>query len=83
MEKFRVKLALRISVGGDGLEQGPVGLSCIEKRPDPVVPEAGEAEGRSLDPLDEVVGRLGRSVAHLSGVPSRDLVLPALERAAK
>jgi len=75
------KAAPRISAGSDRFEQIPVGLAGVEERPGPVVPKAGEAEGHSLDPLDQIVHRLGRAVGEVTGVPGRDLQSPALERA--
>jgi len=44
------------------------------------IPEAREAERGTLHALDEVVHRLGRSVACVAGVPGDDLVLPTQER---
>jgi hypothetical protein len=47
------------------------------------VGEAAEAEADALDPLDEVVHRLGGPVAHPSAVPGDDLVPPAEQGAAE
>ncbi len=71
--------ALRISRGEDRREARPVGLAGLEQRMDAVVGEVGEAERSALDPLDEVVHRLGGSVRHVGLVPGGDLEPPALE----
>ena len=46
------KPALRILGGSDGVEEGPVGFSGVEQRPDPVVGESSEPEGGAFDAFD-------------------------------
>src|SRR5690606_8452341 len=76
-------LALRVSAGCDRGEQVPVRAAGVEQGADPVVGEAAEPERDALDPLDQVVDRLGRSVADAGSVPRGDLVGPAHDGAAE
>jgi hypothetical protein len=75
--------ALRISWWGEAVEQFPVGSSGVEQHPEPVVPEAAHPERHPLDPLHQIVDRLGRPVRHVGAVPCNDLVPPPLEGAAQ
>src|SRR4051812_49172972 len=68
--------ALRISRWGEGVEEGPVGFAGVEQCAGAVVVEAAEPERDTLDAFDEVVDRLGRSVADAGVVPSDDLIGP-------
>ena len=54
--------ALRISAGGDGGEEVPVGSAGVEQGADPVVAESAESEADAFDPFDQVVDRFGGSV---------------------
>jgi hypothetical protein len=73
--------ALRISAGRDRREQLPTfGPPCVEERPDAVVAERREPERGTLDALDQVVRRLGRSVGDVTAVPRGDLCSPTSER---
>ena len=51
--------------------------SRIRQRANPLVAKATDAEGYTLHALDLVVGRLGRSVAHMGYVSRCDLMLPS------
>ena len=50
---------------------------------DAVVVELLESKGHALDPLDEVVHRLGWTIGELAVMPGGDLGAPAREGAAK
>ena len=69
-------MALRISEGSEGVEQGPVGVAGVEQGADSVVGEVGEPEGGSFDAFDEVVGGFGGCVGDSGGVPVGDLGAP-------
>ena len=79
----RVKRALRILGGSDGVEEGPVGFPGVEQRPDPVVVESSEPEGNPFDAFDEIVHGFGRAVGDPCVVPVDDLVMPTTQGAAQ
>ena len=56
--------ALRVLAWGEGVEQGPVGFSCVEQDSGAVVVEVGDPERHALDQLGQVVGCFGGTVGH-------------------
>ena len=57
-------MALRVLAWGEGVEQGPVGFSCVEQDSGAVVVEVGDPERHALDQLGQVVGCFGGTVGH-------------------
>ena len=82
-EKSRHYVALRISGGSEGVEEGPVGFAGVEQGSDPVVVEVGESEGDAFDAFDQIVGGLGGCVGDSGGVPVGDLVSPVRDGASQ
>ena len=60
--------ALRILGGGDGVEEGPVGFSGVEQRPDPVVGESSEPEAGAFDASGQVVDRTAGGLRIVVGI---------------
>ena len=60
--------ALRILGGSDGVEEGPVGFSGVEQRPDPVVGESSEPEAGAFDASGQVVDRTAGGLRIVVGI---------------
>ena len=71
----RCKPALRILVGIDGVEEGPVGFPGVEQRSDLAVPESSEPEGGAFDASGQVVD-CGGAVGDRCFMAVDDLVMP-------
>src|SRR5580658_1529288 len=67
----------------DRAENPPVRAAGVEEGPDPVVLEVAESEPDALDPLDQIVERLGGSVGDAGPVEVDDLVEPAPDGASQ
>ena len=67
------------SLDDDGAQYWPVGFAGVEQCADAVVVEVAEPEADAFDPLDQVVQRLGGSVAEAGAVEVADRVEPLLE----
>ena len=71
----RRKPALRILVGSDGVEEGPVGFPGVEQRSDLVVAGSSEPGGGAFDASGQVVD-CGGAVGDRCLMPVDDLVMP-------
>ena len=54
--------------GSDGVEEGPVGFSGVEQRPDPVVGESSEPEAGAFDASGQVVDRTAGGLRIVVGI---------------
>src|ERR1700722_2092727 len=78
---LRIPAGSACSANDDRAEAPPVRFAGVEQDSDPVVLEVAEAEADALDPLDQVVERFGRTVAHAGQMEGGDLVEPVPNRA--
>src|ERR1700722_1783092 len=78
---LRIPAGSACSANDDRTEDPPVRFAGVEQGSDPVVLEVAEAEADALDPLDQVVERFGRPVAHAGQMEVGDLVEPVLDGA--
>ena len=58
-------------------------LACVEQCPDPIVLEVCEAEGDSLDSVDEVVHCLGRAIWSYQGLSNASGIATGIATAEK
>ena len=56
LERLTLNPALRVSGWSEGVEEGPVGLACVEQDSDAVVVEVGEPERGAFDGSSRIRG---------------------------
>lgn len=76
-------VGLRVLVGIDALEKGPVDSPRIKQGANPIVRKAHESECCSLHPFDQIIHGLCSGIREMSNVPRQDLILPSVKGSSK